>query len=95
VTIEQAGDDRKSSDQRKEALAQAIPMWVARGYRIETQSDHQAVMVKGHRPNNILHLILSLLTAGIWVIVWIGLAAFGGERRHTLSVDEWGNVTQF
>lgn len=31
--------------------------------------------------NHLLHLVLTLLTAGIWVFVWIGVAIqFGGWR---------------
>ena len=32
-------------------------------------------------PNHLLHLILSILTAGLWIIVWIGVTIqFGGWR---------------
>jgi hypothetical protein len=62
------------------------------GARIESQGDFEAVLVKGNRPNHILHLILSLLTAGLWLIVWVLLAAFGGEERVLFTVDEYGNV---
>ena len=42
----------------------------AKGYRIESRSDYQATIVKGHRPNHILHLILSIITLGnSWLIV--------------------------
>jgi hypothetical protein len=35
-------------------------------------------------------LILSLLTAGLWLPVWLGLAIFGGEKRIAITVDDWG-----
>ena len=32
-------------------------------------------------PNHLLHLILSILTAGLWIIIWIGVTIqFGGWR---------------
>lgn len=49
-------------------------------------------MVKGHRPNHVLHLLLTFFTVLVWGLVWIGLAIFGGEKRQAVSVDEFGNV---
>lgn len=51
------------------------------------------MLAKGNRPNHVLHLILTILTVGIWGIVWILLAAFGGEERVLMTVDEYGTVT--
>jgi hypothetical protein len=82
---------RKSADERKEALARLVTAQVANGARVESQSDYQAVLVHGHRLNNTLHLILTLVTLGVWGIVWLLLALFGGEKREVASVDEWGN----
>ena len=50
---------RKSADERKEALARIITAHVANGARVESQSDYQAVLVRGHRLNNTRHLILT------------------------------------
>lgn len=50
-------------------------------------------MVQGHRLNHILHLILSLLTLGIWMIVWVAMGIFGGEKREVINVDDWGTPT--
>jgi hypothetical protein len=87
-----AGPTRKSADERKEALARAVHTQVAQGARVESQGDYQAILVKGHRVNHVLHLILSLFTLGIWLIVWIALVIFGGEKRMSVNVDEWGNT---
>jgi hypothetical protein len=48
--------------------------------------------VKGHRPNHILHLILSIITLGIWLIVWVLVGLFGGETRRTITVQPDGGV---
>lgn len=90
ASTESAGPVRKSSEERKEALARAVHTQVAQGARVESQADYNAVLVKGHRPNHVLHLILTLVTLGLWVFVWIGVTIFGGEKRMTVSVDEWG-----
>lgn len=82
----------KSADERRQLLAQTLQGQVARGARIESQSDYQAVTVRGKSVNHVLHLILTLVTLGFWAIVWIALAIFGGEKRFMTNVDEYGNV---
>lgn len=83
--------ERKSQDQRKEILARLVTGQVADGARVESQSDYQAVLVRGHRLNNTLHLILTVVTFGLWGLVWLAVALIGGEKRSVASVDEWGN----
>ena len=85
--------ERKIPDGRKEALAKLIASQLSQGRRIETQNGCQAVLVQGHRVNHVLHLIPTLATAGLWVIVWVALALLGVEKRELLSVDEWHNPT--
>jgi hypothetical protein len=83
---------KKTPEERKALLAQAVANWVHQGWRVESQTDFQAVMVRGHRPNHILHLILTLVTLGVWAIVWILVTLLGGEKRAVVSVDEYGNT---
>ena len=92
ATGEVAGPTRKSAEERKEALARAVHTQVAQGARVESQGDFNAILVRGHRPNHVLHLILTLITLGVWGIVWIAVVIFGGEKRMSVSVDEWGNT---
>jgi len=81
-----------ASEDRKAALERAVAQWVRGGWRVESRSDYQAIMVKGHRTNHVLHLILTLVTLGVWAIVWILVAVLGGEKRQTINVDELGEV---
>ena len=83
---------RKSSEQRKELLARTLSGQVASGARVESQSDYQAVVVKGKPVNHVLHLILTLVTLTFWGWIWIALAIFGGEKRSMVTVDEYGNA---
>jgi hypothetical protein len=88
-----AAAGRKSDEERKKILADRIQLNIIEGgSRVESQSDFQAVLVRGHRPNQVLHLLLSLITLGLWIPVWIGVAVFGGEKRALLTVDEYGNT---
>jgi hypothetical protein len=79
-------------DERRALLAQRIAVAVRGGARVESQSDYQAVVVSGHRVNHVLHFLIGLLTIGLWWIVWVALAIFGGEKRQMIQVDDWGNV---
>lgn len=81
---------RKTTEERKEILAQHIANLVAQGRRVESQGDFQAVMVRGNKVNHVLHLILTLVTLGLWVIIWLVLALSGGEKREIVKIDEWG-----
>lgn len=84
--------DKKSGEERKALLARAIANEVRQGHRVESQTDYQAVLVRGQRPNHILHLILTLITLGLWAIVWIAVVALGGEKREVIEIDEYGNT---
>lgn len=91
-TIDAGTSERKTSDERKAALAQAVANAIARGGRVESQSDYQAVVVYGRRVNHVLHALLSILMLGLWLIVWLLLVVTGGEKRTIIAVDEYGHV---
>jgi hypothetical protein len=82
-----------TTDQRKTVLSKKVQEFTKGGWRVESQADFSATLVKGRRPNHILHLILSILTAGLWLIVWAIVAITGGEKRRAMSVDEYGRIT--
>jgi hypothetical protein len=89
--VTDAHTERLTRAERKAILADCITDWIGAGWRVETQSDYQVVIVRGHRPNHILHLFLSIFTLGLWaVFVWLPLTLFGGEKRKTITVDEYG-----
>lgn len=83
---------RPPDDERKAVLARTIQTQIVGGARIESQTDFQAVMLKGKPINHVLHLILTLVTFGFWGIVWLVLALTGGVKRSIVSVDEFGFV---
>lgn len=94
VPATSSSPDRKTSEERKSALAQMVANVSAQGFRVESQSDFQAIIVKGKPINHTLHIILSVLTVGIWLIVYAILAVTGGEKREMVQVDEWGNIAR-
>jgi hypothetical protein len=83
---------RKPSDERRAILSQQIQMAAARGLRVESQSEYQAIMVEGKPVNNTLHAILTIFTCLIWGIVWLVFLSTGGETRYMIVIDDFGNV---
>jgi hypothetical protein len=83
----------RSDTERKSILDKQIISYVSRGWRLDTQTDFAAVLSSGKRLNHILHLILSLVTFGIWIIFWIVMGLTNKIAIATVSVDEFGNTS--
>lgn len=83
---------RVDRETRSFALARAVQDQVTAGWRIESQTDDTVVMVRGRRPNHLLHFLISGFTIGAWVPVWIVLSIRGGETRQMVVVDHAGDV---
>jgi hypothetical protein len=81
-----------SPNDQKRHLALAVQREVTAGYRVESQTDINAILVKGGKINHLLHLILTFFTCGVWALVWVALYAINREQRLILSVDDYGNV---
>ncbi|MXY72484.1 MAG: hypothetical protein F4Y97_05530 [Dehalococcoidia bacterium] len=64
-----------------------IDKQLAKGARIETQTPTMTVLLKGEKVNHVLHLLLSVFTAGIWLPFWIVVAATGGVRRKVVRLE--------
>ena len=84
--------DTPTPEENRRTLASAVQNAVVAGWRVESQTQEQAIMVRGKSPNHLLHLILCILTLGIWALVWIALVIFGGEKRQIITIDEFGNT---
>jgi hypothetical protein len=60
--------------------------------RLEGQSAYQATLLRGQPINHVVHGVLSLLTCGLWLFVWLIVGLAGGPKREQIFVDEWGGV---
>lgn len=83
---------QRPAEERRAVLAQQLQQAATRGLRVQSNTDYQAVLIEGKAVNHTLHAILTIFTCLIWGIVWAVLAITGGEKRHQLVVDEFGNV---
>lgn len=51
------------------------------------------VVLGRRRPvSHVAHLIMTVLTAGLWIFIWILMTLIRREDRFMLEVDPWGNV---
>ncbi len=78
--------------ERRAALDSRVARELAEGGNLESQTGYNAVIVKGKKVNHILHLILSVLTAGVWLIVWAILVLTNKRQRIVLHVNDEGVV---
>lgn len=68
------------------------------GFMVADRNDKAliAVLVKeGEKVNHLLHFLISLITCGFWILIWIYLAIVKSkERRIRISIDNGGNVIE-
>jgi hypothetical protein len=85
-----AAGEVKTVEERSAILDHSIQVLAAQGWRVQSRTPTQAQLVKGQRVNHILHLLLTIITFGIWAIVWLIVAVRGGEEHAVVTIDEHG-----
>lgn len=81
-----------TTDQRADILNREVSRWVSNGWGTESVTSTQAVLFKKRKARILLNLLLTVITGGLWGIVWIVLAIRGGGKRQVLFVNELGNI---
>jgi hypothetical protein len=76
-----------------QTLDAEVQHWVSRGWRLRSRTPREAHVVKGERISHGVHVFFSIVTLGLWLIVYIPLLIFGGEKHKLISIDEKGVVT--
>lgn len=67
---------------------------VAVGWRVESRSDTMAVLVSDGATNHVLHLLLTLVSCGLWAVVWFVLAVTRKTKRVSLVLSPDGSVSR-
>lgn len=75
-----------------ERLHVAVNQELRAGWQVVSQTPTAVRLQKGHPTSHLLHLVLSVLTMGLWIPVWIFMAVVAGEKNKTLYLDKNGNV---
>ena len=79
--------------ERANTLDAEIQYHASEGWRLRSKTASEAHLVKGKPVSHFLHLFFAIVTLGLWLLVWIPLIVFGGERHKYVTVDERGGVT--
>jgi hypothetical protein len=63
-----------------------------RGGTVVRQEPRFAILSYPRRVSHGAHAVLTLVTGGVWGIVWIAMALARREDRVRLDIDSWGHV---
>ena len=84
---------RLDTASRNRALALAVENQVTtNSATLVHQGPSGVVLGYRRRVSHLFHALLTLLSAGLWALVWLAMAAGRREDRVLLEVDDWGNV---
>ena len=62
---------------------------IGAGYTVANKTDTDVTLYRpGTKVNHILHLVLSIITFGVWLIVWL-LVALLHQKPDTKTVARW------
>lgn len=80
-------------DERQDILNAEIARWVTQGWIVQTINGSQAILYKTKRVGLFWNLILTLLTAGLWLFIWLYKILNQKTYQVIINVNEFGNVT--
>jgi hypothetical protein len=78
--------------QRSEILEAEVARMVNSGWVAESVTQTQAVLFKARRVGWFWHLVATLITSGLWAIVWIILVLKNKGDRIVIYVDNTGII---
>ena len=84
--------DKISESEKANKLATAVSGEVSRGWRVESQSQVQAILVKGKNINHTLQIFLSVITLGGWLLVYIPIFIINRRQTRIVRIDDFGNT---
>ena len=79
-------------EKRKQILENYVAGKIYEGYKVESIVGTTAVIVRRGVVNHGLHFLLSILTVGFWLIIWLIMVLSRDEERTTIAVDENGDI---
>ena len=82
-----------ADQRRRRALSLAVEDQVAAHAATVVHDGPSGVVLAYRRPvSHFFHAVMTLLTGGLWAVVWLALALGKREDRVRLEADQWGNV---
>jgi len=81
-----------TEQERAEIMTQTVFELQANGFKLVTREPTRAVFVHGKNPNHVLHLLLSLISLGFWIPIWLLITLGVKEKNRVVTVDENGDL---
>lgn len=74
---------------RDQLFNNEVSKWISKGYKIVDKNDnlHTAIMEKKPKINHGLHIVLSVLTGGFWLIVYLILLMNNKKESDTITIS--------
>ena len=72
----------------------AVATMVAAGGRLETRSERQAIVMFGKPMNHTVHMVLAVITLGVWLPFWFIATATHKYTRAILTLDDDNEIVQ-
>lgn len=77
---------------RERLLELAVDREVQAGARVVQRGPDGVTLAYRRTVTHLGHLVLTLLTAGLWGFVWLAVVLADRESRVRYEVDPWGNI---
>ncbi|MEE1738556.1 hypothetical protein [Streptomyces sp. BE147] len=87
-----ANGEPPDATQRGLILDWVVNQRIASGWRVESRSGAQVVLVRGQPVNHVLHALLTVFSCMLWSVVWLGVAVTNRVERVALTVDAQGHI---
>ena len=78
--------------QRERLLGQVVDDLTLQGCDVKLKSRFRVVVARRRPVSHVLHLILTVLTAGLWVPIWLIMAIARKDERTAYDVVRHGHV---
>lgn len=88
--------EKLSNEQRSAKLSATIAQYISKGFKLADKNEQNfsaTLYREAEKTNHILHLLLTLVTCFLWVLIWGGRAASKkGAKSVYIQIDEFGSV---
>ena len=71
---------------------EAVANRINHGWRIVSETRTDTLMAKGERINHLVHILLTVISVGIWGIYYGLRLIFGGLKQVRITKDSKGNA---
>lgn len=82
------------TDHRQQLLKDRVRSKISLGFYEVFDEEPFAIYVRSTKKvNHILHFLISVITAGLWLPIWL-ILSLRVRKMFKIAVDESGNVTE-